>query len=70
MLDGLCLFDTRSTYLFHHFLTPEFNDKHISQRLASIRLKINKQQLLKKKIEKDSILLYPTFPFLNSKLKD
>lgn len=69
MIDGICIMHSQSTYMFHHFLNPHFNDKDIQQRLNSIRLKINKQQMLKKKIEKDSFLVYPKFSFLNPLLK-
>ena len=54
MIDGLCIMHSNSTYMFHHFFTAAFNDgPGIGQRLNIIRLKINKQQNLKKKIEKD-----------------
>ena len=70
MIDGICIMHSLSTYMFHLFMTPLFNDRDISQRLNCIRLKINKQQMLKKKIEKDQITLYPKFSFLNPALKE
>lgn len=69
MIDGICIMHSAAcNYMFHHFLNPHFNDRDIQQRLTAIRLKINKQQMLKKKIERDEISLYPSFAFLNPKL--
>ncbi len=42
MIDGILLFHTESTYTFHLFYSPLFNDSNISQRLNILRNKINK----------------------------
>lgn len=70
MIDGLCVMHSQSTYMFHYFMNPLFNDRDIQSRLNTIRLRINKQQMLKKKIEKDQITLYHTFSFLSPSLKE
>ena len=50
MIDGIVLFHTQSTYTFHLFYTPLFNDHNISQRLNIIRNKINKSHMLMTKM--------------------
>ena len=43
MMDGICILHTETSYMFHYFYNPTYNDKDISKRLNIIQLKINKQ---------------------------
>ena len=69
MIDGILLFHTQSTYTFHLFYTPLFNDHNISQRLNIIRNKINKSHMLLAKMSvPDDISKFSQF--LNPSLTD
>lgn len=67
MIDGILVFNTESTYTFHLFYSPLYNDAKISQRLNILRNKINKAQSLLTKMQNEDLVLRCT-SFLNSSL--
>ncbi len=56
MIDGILLFHIESTYTFHLFYSPLFNDSNISQRLNILRNKINKVYSLLNKMQNDDLV--------------
>ena len=61
------MFNTESTYTFHLFYTPLFNDTNITQRLNILRNKINKAQNLLTKMQNEDLVLKCS-SFLNPSL--